>query len=95
MMTNPKAHYKHSDLFDKLNVFFGKSMNLARIKFISLMILALCKVQTVSFYKLSIAFEGGCEALSCMRRIQRFMSSYALDFDSLSDYDASSLQGPV
>lgn len=38
-MTNPKVHYKHSDLFDKLNVFFGESMNLARIKFISLMIL--------------------------------------------------------
>lgn len=49
MMTNPKAYYKHSDLFDKLNVFFGESMNLTRIKFISLMILALCKVQTVSF----------------------------------------------
>lgn len=81
MMTNPKAHYKHSDLFDKLNVFFGESMNLARIKFISLMILALCKVQTVSFCKLSTAFESGSEALSCMRRIQRFMSSYMLDFD--------------
>lgn len=29
MMTNPKVHYKHSDLFDKLNVIFGESMNLA------------------------------------------------------------------
>lgn len=46
MMTNPKAHYKHSDLFDKLNVFFGESMNLARIKFISLMILALCSANS-------------------------------------------------
>lgn len=45
------------------------------------MILALCKVQTVSFCKLSTAFESGSEALSCMRRIQRFMSSYMLDFD--------------
>lgn len=84
MMTNPKAYYKHSDLFDKLNVFFGESMNLTRIKFISLMILALCKVQTVSFHKLSTAFESGSEALSCMRRIQRFMSSYALDFDLIA-----------
>jgi len=32
-------------------------MNLARIKFISLMILALCKVQTVSLYKLSTALK--------------------------------------
>lgn len=84
MMTNPKAPYKNSELFDKLNVFFGESMNLARIKFISLMILALCKVQTVSFYKLSTAFESGSDALSCMRRIQRFMSSYALDFDLIA-----------
>lgn len=29
MMTNPKAYYKHSDLFGKLNVFFEESMNLA------------------------------------------------------------------
>lgn len=48
------------------------------------MILALCKVQTVSFYKLSTAFESGSDALSCMRRIQRFMSSYALDFDLIA-----------
>ena len=40
MMANPKVHYKNSELFDKLNVSFGESMNLARIKFISLMILA-------------------------------------------------------
>ena len=86
MMTNPKASYKHSDLLDKLNVFFGESMNLARIKFISLMILALCKVQTVSFYKLSTAFESGSEALSCMRRIQRFMSAYVLDFDIIARF---------
>ena len=63
MMTNPKAPYKNSELFDKLNVFFGASMNLARIKFISLMILALCKVQTVSFYKLSTAFESGSDEI--------------------------------
>lgn len=59
-------------------------MNLARIKFISLLILALCKVQTVSFYKLSTAFESGSEALSCMRRIQRFMFAYVLDFDIIA-----------
>lgn len=81
MINNSKIYYKCSDLFDKLNALFGESMNLARIKFISLMILTLCKVQTVSFYKLSTAFESGAEALSCMRRIQRFMSSYVQDFD--------------
>lgn len=62
-MTNSMVHCKNSDLFDKLSPFFSPSMNLARIKFISLLILALCKVQTVSFYRLSTAFESGPEAL--------------------------------
>jgi hypothetical protein len=84
MMTNPKAHYEDSDLFENLNAFFCESMNLARIKFISLMILALCKVQTVSFCKLSCAFSSNAEAPSSMRRIQRFMSSYLLDFDIIA-----------
>ena len=84
MMTNPKTPCKNSELFDKLNVSFGERMNLARIKLISLMILALCKVQTASFYKLSAAFESGSDALSCMCRIQRFMSSYMLDFDLIA-----------
>lgn len=48
------------------------------------MILALYKVQTVSFYKLSTAFESASEALSCMRKIQRFMFSYVLDFDIIA-----------
>lgn len=48
MMTKPKVHYKNRDLFDNLNVFFGESANLARIKFLLLMILALYKVQTVA-----------------------------------------------
>ncbi len=84
MMTNPKAHYEDSDLFENLNAFFCESMNLARIKFISLMILALCKVQTISFCKLSCAFGSSAEAPSSMRRIQRFMSSYLLDFDIIA-----------
>jgi hypothetical protein len=84
MMTNPKAHYEDSDLFENLNAFFCESMNLAHIKFISLMILALCKVQTVSFCKLSCAFGSSAEAPSSMRRIQRFMSSYLLDFDVIA-----------
>lgn len=31
VMTKPKLHYKNRDLFDKLYVFFGESVNLARI----------------------------------------------------------------
>ena len=44
MLTISKARYKHSELFDKMNVFFVERINLFRIKFISLMIAALCKV---------------------------------------------------
>ena len=48
------------------------------------MILALCKVQPISFYRLPTAFDSDSEALSCMRRMQRFMSSYMLDFDIIA-----------
>lgn len=56
-------------------------MNRCRIKFLAQMVLALCKVQTVSFGKLSTAFEnhGQATASSSLRRIQRFVASYALD----------------
>lgn len=42
-MTTFKVSYKYSDLFDKTK-HYKKKMNPARIKFISIVILALCKV---------------------------------------------------
>jgi hypothetical protein len=81
MDTNSKVDYKSSDLLAQLHAFFGKDLNLARIKFLSLMIIAMCKVQTVGFYKLATAFENGACADSCMRRIQRFMASALFDFN--------------
>lgn len=47
MLRSPKAHYKSSDLFSILREHFGKDMNLARIKAMSMMICALCKVQRI------------------------------------------------
>ena len=44
MLRSPKIHYKSSDLFSILREHFGKDMNLARIKVMSMMICALCKV---------------------------------------------------
>ena len=41
------------------------------------MMSALCKMQTVSFGRLTLAFGGAAEASSNMRRMQRFMSGYA------------------
>jgi len=54
-------------------------MNLTRIKFFGLFIMALCKVQTVCFEKLATSFENEVKVDSSLRRIQRFMSDYLLD----------------
>ena len=44
------------------------------------MILALCKVQTVSFYKLSTAFEGGSDALIINRTFRTWWAKNALSY---------------
>jgi len=79
-----KVSYKSSDLTSVLVEHFGKSLNLARIKFISLFICALCKVQVVCFEKLACGFENSCESNSSLRRIQRFMADYKLDKDLIA-----------
>ncbi|MDD3079269.1 MAG: IS4 family transposase [Paludibacter sp.] len=79
-----KASHKNSDLTSILVEHFGKSLNLARIKFISLFICALCKVQVVCFEKLASGFENSCDSNSSLRRIQRFMAEYKLDKDLIA-----------
>lgn len=59
-------------------------MNLARIRFLSLMNLALYKVQTVNFEKLATAFDCEAQRDSSLRRIQHFISGYALSTDLLA-----------
>lgn len=63
--------------------FHGK-INRARLKFMALMIMALCKVQTVNFERLSQGFESSTKGESSLRRIQRFMAAYVLDMDLIS-----------
>ena len=75
-----KVSLKSSYLVLTLQEHFGGKMNLARIKFISCFILALCKVQTVAFEKLANYFDTPVKAESSLRLIQRFISSYDLDF---------------
>lgn len=82
--TNSKVHYKGSDLLEIMKGYLGKNMNLARIKFITLMIMAMCKVQTVSLYRLATAFHSQADSLSSMRRIQRFLANYALELDLIA-----------
>lgn len=83
---NSKVHYKSSDLTLILCESFGKSMNLARIKFVSIIICALCKVQTVCFEKLACGFDNGTNQSSSLRRIQRFMAGYSLDHDLVARF---------
>lgn len=83
---NPKVHYKSSELTSVLSEYFGKSMNLARIKFVSLFVIAICKVQTVCFEKLSYRFDNGTNRSSSLRRIQRFMAQYTLDHDLVARF---------
>ena len=79
MVTDFKTTDKDSDLFDTLLTHFGKTINLARIKFLSKMLKAIVILRTVNFAKLATAFGGKADALSSMRHIQRFMANYDLD----------------
>lgn len=79
---NTRVESKISILTDKLTKMFeADKLNLARVKFIGLFIMALGKVQTVGFEKLAIAFEGKAKTGSSLRRIQRFMANYVFDTD--------------
>lgn len=62
MIQNSNVHYKSSDLCLIMKDHFGKDMNLARIKAMSLMICALCKVQGVAYTKLALAFDSDAKA---------------------------------
>lgn len=83
---NTKFESKNSILIDSLVQIFGNEMNLARIKFFGLLISALCKVQTVCFEKLAVAFDTDVNVDSSLRRIQRFMSDYFLDTNLIAQF---------
>jgi len=83
-MKNTNVSDKNSELITTLDSHFKGSLNLARIKFIVLFISALCKVQTVNFEKLANAFDSGSKAVSSLRRVQRFVSGFALESDLIA-----------
>ena len=69
MLRTSKVHYKSSELYPILHEHFGKSMNLARIKALSMMLCALCKVQRVTYSKLASAFDSNAASESSLRLI--------------------------
>lgn len=81
MLRSPKVHYKSSDLFSILRGYFGKDMNSARIKAMSMMICALCKVQWITYTKLASAFDNEAGAGSSLSRIQRLIAECVINTD--------------
>lgn len=81
-----KVDNKSNEITSILVQYFGKKVNLSRIKFIGMFLCALCKVQTVGFDKLSAAFDTSSDRSSSLRRIQRFISGYVLDQDLIARF---------
>lgn len=61
-------------------------MNLAHIKCLSMLLGALCTMQTVCLSKLAAAFDNRASSESSFRRIHRFLAQMALDLDAVSGY---------
>ncbi len=78
-MKKANVLFKNTELSSALNTHFKGEINLARVKLISHFIIALCKVQTVTFEKLANAFDTTARAGSSLRRIQRFIATFSLD----------------
>lgn len=86
MLRNLKVPHKSSEIFSVILPIFKVSMNLAHIKCLSMLLGALCAVQTVCLSKLAGAFDSKASRESCFRRIQRFMSQMVLDLDAVAGY---------
>lgn len=83
-MKKTNAITKNSELTSVLNSHFQGKVNLARVKLISHFIIALCKVQTVTFEKLANAFDTRANPESSLRRLQRFIANYSLNSDLIA-----------
>lgn len=83
-MKKTNAATKNSELTSVLGTHLHGKINLARLKLISHFVIALCKVQTVTFEKLANAFDTQTDSSSSLRRIQRFIANYSLDSDLIA-----------
>lgn len=83
-MKKTNATTKNSELTAILGTHLQGKINLARLKLISHFVIALCKVQTVTFEKLANAFDSESDSESSLRRIQRFVANYSLDSDLIA-----------
>ena len=59
-------------------------MNLARIKALSMMVCALCKVQRVAYSKLASAFDSNAASESSLRKIRRLIAQCEISTDLIA-----------
>ena len=81
-METTKVCDKYSALYD----YFSKQLrwHRARIKFLVLLITALCKMQSVCFEQLATAMDSPARMSSSLRRIQRFFAAFTIDKDPIA-----------
>lgn len=87
MDKNISPDSKSNQLAELLNENMQKSgakINKARVRLISMVIIALCKVQTVSFHKLALAFDSTSTSDSSLRRLRRFIAGFDLCGDLIA-----------
>ena len=87
MKKNTSQEIKFNELSEILNEKFeknGSTLNKARIRLMSMVILALCKLQNVSFHKLALAFDTESKPESSLRRLQRFVADFNLCKDLIA-----------
>jgi hypothetical protein len=83
-MKKTNAVPQSSELTSVLGTHLHGKINLERLKLISHFVIALYKVQTVTFEKLANAFDTQTGSDSFLRCIQRFIASYSLDSDLIA-----------
>jgi hypothetical protein len=88
---NVKVDFKSNEL---ISIFKEKTQwNLARVKFLTAFICALCKLQTVSYVKLAQDLSTTAKFESKLRRIQRFFAEFVVDQDLIARIVFSMLPG--
>ena len=84
MGTNSNPRHKVNDLFPIMSKHLEGKMNLARIKLLSRLVVAMCIVRHVGLHKLAMSFGTKATSLSGMRTIQCFLAGFKLDFSLIA-----------
>jgi len=90
-----KAMYASSSKVTKLVTVLSshlKEFHFARVQFIGLFVIAVIKVGLGGLIQIATAFERNVECSSSLRRIERFLNDYVVDFKAISRLIVS-LQG--